>query len=508
MSRPLLFQKRGRRTLVVASRYNSTSSTKTFSKKNSSSKENISPEPFKAKPSNSLSSSLTHKFANLKLDMHSDSDCEVIEINQKVTRDSKIANNKFRRPSPKPELPNEKACNPQRSFRRPSPKTNRFSEFDLEPTKGRYINLPKLDLSVEGTPELNDMRRNREKCTNESRALSSTRGRYINLPKLELLSDRGTPELNDIHRNKKKCTNGFRAPSPTKGRYINLPKLELLSDGSTPELNDMRRNKKKCTNGFRAPSPTKGRYINLPKLDLLSDEGTPEPNDMRRNREDSADLKKKCPYCNETLPDPLPPRIRAYLESPSKTRLLSLNTGHSSNIVDQFEFCRLHDAESHIVPDGLQKNYPLVIDFNTLPNRIKVLFPELLEVATGKIKSLFRDLAMDAYNELGKARARKPTVVMGRFQKFLPGYYGSKGSSVIFSTLVSLFIESKRLTLDMTKPQEPLEYLNQVLVPETAIRLIAQDRGGISLKAARKIMEDSIEFGMYVHDVEEEEDDE
>ncbi|RIB04952.1 hypothetical protein C2G38_2220997 [Gigaspora rosea] len=85
-----------------------------------------------------------------------------------------------------------------------------------------------------------------------------------------------------------------------------------------------------------------------------------------------------------------------------------------------------------------------------------------------------------------------------------PGYYGSKGSSVIFSTFVSLFIESKRLTLDMTKPQEPLEYLNQVLVPETAIRLIAQNQGGITLREARKIMEDSREFGMYVHDVEEE----
>ncbi|RIB02072.1 RTC4-like domain-containing protein [Gigaspora rosea] len=437
MSRPLLFQKRGKRTLVVASRYNSINSIKASSKKNLSSKENISPEPFK--PSNSLSSSLTHKFANLKLDMHSDSDCEVIEINsvdksQKVTRDpfsknTYTMNNKFRRPSPKPELPKEKARNLQRSFRRPSPKTNRFSEFR-----------------------------------------------------------RPSPKSNKFSEFRRSSQN-IRASSP---QFIDLTKDY---QETTP---------KKYRNGFRAPSPTKGRYINLPKLDLLSDEGTPEPNDMHRNRKDSADLKKKCPYCNETLPDPLPPRIRAYLESPSKMPSSSLIAGHSSNIVDQFEFCRLHDAESHIVPDGLQKNYPLVIDFNILPNRIKTLFPELLEVATGKIKSLFRDLAMDAYNELGKARARKPTVVMGRFQKFLPGYYGSKGSSVIFSTLVSLFIESKRLTLDMTKPQEPLEYLNQVLVPETAIRLIAQDRGGITLREARKIMEDSREFGMYVHDVEEE----
>ena len=62
--------------------------------------------------------------------------------------------------------------------------------------------------------------------------------------------------------------------------------------------------------------------------------------------------------------------------------------------------------------------------------------------------------------------------------------------------------------MDMTKPQEPLEYLNQVLVPETAIMLISQDRGGISFEEARKTMEDSLEFGMYVHDIDEELDDE
>jgi hypothetical protein len=55
----------------------------------------------------------------------------------------------------------------------------------------------------------------------------------------------------------------------------------------------------------------------------------------------------------------------------------------------------------------------------------------------------------------------------------------------------------------MTFPQKPLEYLAEVLVPETAIRLIAQDQN-ITLEEAAKIMEDSIEFGMYMHDVEEE----
>ncbi|RHZ47323.1 hypothetical protein Glove_585g16 [Diversispora epigaea] len=256
-------------------------------------------------------------------------------------------------------------------------------------------------------------------------------------------------------------------------------------------------------NVFRVPSPMIRKYDNLPKVDFSSDEDTPEPDGKRG---DSTDGRKYCPYCNAVLPEPLPQRIRAYLtnidsessQPPSPSILLN----HTTNIVDQFEFCRIHDAESNIVPVGLQKNYPLKIDFDNLPIRVESMFTELMKVVTGKRKSMFREMAMETYKELGRARARRPIALMGRFQKFQPGYYGSKGSSVIISTLMTLFMNSRLLTTEMTRPQEPLEYLNQVLVPETAIRLIAQDRGNITLDEAREIMEDSMEFGMYVHDVE------
>ncbi|CAG8668136.1 6575_t:CDS:2, partial [Racocetra persica] len=143
---------------------------------------------------------------------------------------------------------------------------------------------------------------------------------------------------------------------------------------------------------------------------------------------------------------------------------------YSSNVVDQYEICRFYNSESVIVPDGLRKNYPKDIDFDQLPNR--------------------------------NNRARNPIVVMGRFQTFLPGYYGSRGASVIFKTLISLFIDLKKLSSDMTFPQKPLDYLTEVLVPETAIRLIADDRN-ITLDEAAKVMADSVDFGLYIHDVED-----
>ena len=44
-----------------------------------------------------------------------------------------------------------------------------------------------------------------------------------------------------------------------------------------------------------------------------------------------------------------------------------------------------------------------------------------------------------------------------------------------------------------------MDFLQEILVPETALRLISQDKGNITPEEARKIMEDSGDFGDYVH---------
>ncbi len=71
---------------------------------------------------------------------------------------------------------------------------------------------------------------------------------------------------------------------------------------------------------------------------------------------------------------------------------------------------------------------------------------------------------------------------------------------IIITTLVFLLIDKDILTRDKTKPLEPFEYISQVLVPETAIILISQDLK-VSLENAREIMNDSLKFGNYVHDI-------
>ena len=56
------------------------------------------------------------------------------------------------------------------------------------------------------------------------------------------------------------------------------------------------------------------------------------------------------------------------------------------------------------------------------------------------------------------------------------------------------------MSKDRCAPQSSFQYLSQVLVPETTIRLIAEDYTNISLDVAKEIMIDSVEFGLYVHD--------
>jgi hypothetical protein len=51
----------------------------------------------------------------------------------------------------------------------------------------------------------------------------------------------------------------------------------------------------------------------------------------------------------------------------------------------------------------------------------------------------------------------------------------------------------------LATPQTPMQYLQEVLIPEAAVHLIQEDYNGISAEDARKIMLESLKFGEYIH---------
>ncbi|KAI7866373.1 hypothetical protein BDF14DRAFT_1694354, partial [Spinellus fusiger] len=190
------------------------------------------------------------------------------------------------------------------------------------------------------------------------------------------------------------------------------------------------------------------------------------------------------------------------------------------SIKDQYAFCRLHDIELVVKPKGLQEGYPTDIDFDAIEKRVVGFQQEIEDVIHGRIKSSYRDTALKAYEMLGKNKARSSMGVMARFETTLPGYYGSKGAAIILDVLSRLYLHSEQLTYIATAPQQPIEYLQQVLVPEVGFRLIRQDlmrhnnknkpldrwilhHGEQLTEKAKVLMEESSSYGSLVYSLED-----
>ena len=67
-----------------------------------------------------------------------------------------------------------------------------------------------------------------------------------------------------------------------------------------------------------------------------------------------------------------------------------------------------------------------------------------------------------------------------------------------------MLVNTNLLYLALTVSQTITEYIQEVLIPETGIRLIQEDFNSITVEEARKIMLDSIKFGDYLYDIENE----
>ena len=84
----------------------------------------------------------------------------------------------------------------------------------------------------------------------------------------------------------------------------------------------------------------------------------------------------------------------------------------STNVVEQFEFCRFHKGEQIVVPEGIRKGYPLNIDFTILPERIHKFKEELHDICKKKSRSYYRDAIMKIYHDKGQKKAKSPMSVM------------------------------------------------------------------------------------------------
>jgi tRNA(Glu) U13 pseudouridine synthase TruD len=133
-------------------------------------------------------------------------------------------------------------------------------------------------------------------------------------------------------------------------------------------------------------------------------------------------LNKECPFCTESIPIPIPEcivtKVMKLKNLPRNQILLSTIKNHFTDIIEQYEFCRLHRGELKIVPNGIKQNWPTEIDFTILPDRIKMLYAQIESLIFGSKESYYRNEELNTYDEIGESAARRPMMMLNRFEKF------------------------------------------------------------------------------------------
>ncbi|KAI1105510.1 hypothetical protein F4804DRAFT_130775 [Jackrogersella minutella] len=187
----------------------------------------------------------------------------------------------------------------------------------------------------------------------------------------------------------------------------------------------------------------------------------------------------KCPMCHEVVDAEL-------LEKFS-------NRGRM-NIKKQTAFCRLHRRQTALNSRS-QKGYPK-INWQTLDTRLRTHQDFLKDVLEGSRQSYYRDVLKENV-ESGKNRTLLKTE-----DSLTPGYYGPRGlramTEYIMRTLSS--VVRKRAVEDrLVSARGYTGYVQAVLVPELAVRLIMEDMDAAE-EDARKIMQESIEVGELLYE--------
>lgn len=172
----------------------------------------------------------------------------------------------------------------------------------------------------------------------------------------------------------------------------------------------------------------------------------------------------------------------------------------------QMAFCEAHKRatarEEYAVRD-----YPQHIDFEALPRRIEAFRRELVEVVRRERASAFRD-AVEEGARRGEGRNLVATSLRDEgLTGMSVGYYGPRGRRVMEGWVtreVAKEIREVEGSDRLIGFKSVSGFIQEVLVPEVAMRLVAQDLD-VGVARAREVLRESGEIGEFVHGVEEEE---
>ncbi|KAI1824484.1 RTC4-like domain-containing protein [Xylaria intraflava] len=336
----------------------------------------------------------------------------------------------------------ERGLSPRRPF-----KTKRQdSDSDqLESSKPSFKKVPERSLSPDSTPEKRKLRHLSPLDEPTERDVSSS-------------LNRGAKGLRNRH--------GLSRRKSAKGR-------KSLPDSKTEELSQRPVFKMPGLDDFDS-------FDDTDSLDAADIPGTLDTtwDDLEIEETESANI-PRCPICHEEVD-------RELLEKHSANGKMSIK--------QQTAFCRLHKRQSAINV-GTDKGYPK-IDWEGLANRCSAHQAFLQNILEGTQASHYREILKS------KVDSGKNRTLLTSNDNFTPGYYGPRGLQVmteyIMRTLTSV-IRRRAVEDKLISARSYTGYVQIVLVPELAVRLVMEDMS-VSEERAREVLEESAEIGELLHE--------
>ncbi|EJT76439.1 hypothetical protein GGTG_06358 [Gaeumannomyces tritici R3-111a-1] len=192
------------------------------------------------------------------------------------------------------------------------------------------------------------------------------------------------------------------------------------------------------------------------------------------------------------------PDLCPMCDAPIDADLLDGLTAITMSIAKQQKICQLHKRREANA-QWKEKGYP-TIDWDLLESRFERQHDHLDKVLRAEVDSHYRDVYSRRVDS-GKGR----TLLTSEKEaggSLTPGYYGFRGARLMSEWLIRRFSASlrKRAVKDrLVAARGHTTYVQSVLVPELAARLVAEDLK-IKPEAARDVLRESARLGELVHE--------
>ncbi|KAK1830304.1 RTC4-like domain-containing protein [Podospora conica] len=308
----------------------------------------------------------------------------------------------------------------------------------------------------------------------------------------DLFSDDKTPKRKGL-RNIRGLQDTPTEVSPPK-KELNLPSGALSDTSDFP--------KKRGIRNFRGLQDTP-TAVSPPKKGLNLHSDTSDLEDARPGLFSQLPSRPRSASSSSLVE--LPERPHTDLMSPSASRPVCpmCNEEVDQSLIDEFRkrhptstwrqqqaFCMDHKkAKAKVV--WKEKKYPR-IDWRGLDARVTRQSSFLRGIVNGG-KSHFRDIFKEKVKEAGRDRT-----VRRAEEYMVPGYYGGRGMRAMSERIVEDLSSALRKRSDddelVSAARGVGAYVQSVLVPEVAVRLIMEDMD-VGAEKARQIMEDSMWLG-------------